>query len=116
MSYQFFGNFHGKHADEVLNEAKKQKQAEDTVYALMNPIGYIAKNGVKFAVGSERAIVSEENFVKALILKTLKEHDLAPNSRFERKVKSLVREVMREEYQGKNPQWEPILPKARRAR
>ena len=108
MSYHFFGNFHGKPAEEVIKEAKQQKQAEDVVSAVLSPVSFVAKKGVKAVTGKTPGIVSDEQFVKAIILKTLKDNDLAPNSRFERKVRAIVEQILDEK--KPYPQWKSVLP------
>jgi len=106
MSYHFFGNFHGKPADEVLAEAKKQKKAEDVVSAVLHPLSFAARTGAKAVVGTAPHIVSDEQFTKALILKTLKEHNLAPQKRFERTVRQIVLNVLKEQgLIAEHPHW-----------
>jgi hypothetical protein len=96
MSYHFAGNFQGMPADIVIREARKQKQAESAVSAILNPLNFVVKNGAKVVTGSSPHVVSEEQYIKAIILKTLEENGLAPLSGLERTIRKVVVDVMKE--------------------
>lgn len=107
MSYHFFGNSHSKPVTQVIREANKQKKAEDIISAILSPINYAAKTGAKMVTGSTIKPVSEEQYIKALILKTLQENGLIPHSKFEKRVRSIVEEVLIKK--RRHPLWQSIL-------
>ena len=112
MSYHFFGNFNGKPAEEVIVEAHKQKKAEDVVSAVLSPLHYVARNGAKVITGSTHHVVSEENYITALILKVLKENNLAPQARLKRSVRKIILDVLDEHNLiAPHPHWASELPK-----
>jgi hypothetical protein len=97
MSYHFFGNY-GETAEEVLIEGKKQKNAETVVSAVLNPLSFAARSGAKVVTGSSPAVVSDDKYMLAMILKTLKNNNLAPHARFERTVRKIVLDIMKEHH------------------
>jgi len=106
MSYETFGHFSGKPVDEVIKAAKKQKLASDITYAVTSPISFALKNGAAVVAGERGQTVSDEQYVKALILKTLKEQGLLPKKNFNSLVKKLIHDFLIEEsIVAEHPHW-----------
>jgi len=113
MSYETFGNFGGgKHVDEVISAAKKQKMAGEVAHAIVSPISYAVKTGANVISGKGNP-VSDEQYIKAIILKVMREHDLIGDGRFKNKLRSMIKEILLEEdVVSVHPHWNnPVLKK-----
>lgn len=113
----YFGEFGEKPADEVIKHAKRQKMADNFIQIIFRPINFLARNGAKAIASSNFDIVSEEQLTKALILQTLKDYNLAPQSRFEGEIRRIITDVLRENnLLNPHPHWKTTVAKRKRHR
>jgi len=110
MSYETFGNFFGKTAEEVIQEVKKQKTGEEVARAVMNPLAFAITKGAKLANGHTH---DDETYIKAVVLKTLKEKGLYPPSVLKQNLNSMIKDILKEEMiSAEHPFWvSPTLKK-----
>lgn len=113
MSYETFGNFFGKTAEEVIHEVKKQKTGENVARAVLNPLAFAVIKGARLANGHPH---DEETFIKAVILKTLKEKGLYPPHVFKSNLRNMMEDILKEErIVPEHPFWvSPLRAKKRK--
>lgn len=88
--YYSFGEHAKKSPQQVIAAAKKQKLSEDALDLITSPFKTAIKKGLKTAVGERGQVVSEEQFIKAIVLKTLKEVGLLPKSNLRKMINEAV--------------------------
>jgi Asp-tRNA(Asn)/Glu-tRNA(Gln) amidotransferase B subunit len=97
MSYETFGNFGNKPVDEVIKAAKKQRIAGEVAHAVVSPLSYAVKKGASVISGEKGESVSDEQYVKAVILKVMRDNSLMPDKRLKGKLRSMIKEILLEE-------------------
>jgi len=102
MGYEAFGNF-GRTPEEVIETAKKQKKIETAARAVLHPLSTIVSGTAKVAGGNGKP-VDEELYIKAIIIKIMKDKGLHPHASLEDLIRKTVKQVMREESAG-HPHW-----------
>lgn len=104
MSYETFGNFGGgKHVDDVIRAANKQKRAGEAVQALVSPFSFVVKKGADMISGGQP--VSDEQYIRAIILKVLRERGLIGDDNLKKKLRSMVKEILQEDTISSHPHW-----------
>ena len=97
MSYVFFGQFGEEPEDIVLKTAKKQKLAAEVAHAVMSPITFAVKKGVTVAAAGRNGGISDEQYVRAIIMKIMKDNSLIPDRGLKAKIRGMIKEILREE-------------------
>jgi Asp-tRNA(Asn)/Glu-tRNA(Gln) amidotransferase B subunit len=97
MSYVTFGHFGDKPVDEVIKAANKQKIAGEVAHAIISPISFAVKKGARVVAGENGESVSDEQYVKAIILKVMRDNNMMPDSKFKTKLRGMIKEILREE-------------------
>jgi Asp-tRNA(Asn)/Glu-tRNA(Gln) amidotransferase B subunit len=106
MSYETFGNFGQKTPDEVIKAANKQKIAGDVAHAIVSPLSFAVKKGASVISGERGQSVSDEQYVKAIILNVMRENNMMPDNRFKDKLRGMIKEILlEEEVTSTHPHW-----------
>jgi len=106
MSYITFGYFGHGPEDEVIKTANKQKMAADVAYAVLSPVSFAVKKGVAVVAAGKNGSISNEQYVKAVIIKVMKDNFLIPDTRLRARIRTMVKEILKEEaVVSDHPHW-----------
>ena len=106
--YYSFGEHAKKSPEEVIAAAKKQKLSQDALDMATSPVKTLLKQGVKTAAGEKGQTVSDEQLIKAIVLKTLKEVGLLPRATLTQRIHNIIEERKPKEV---HPLWRTHLHK-----